>query len=183
MHRELTVTALTPAATAATLTPAEAKVTPLRNGGPVRDQQQRIMVLEYEISCLKQAMSDLMMEKLILKVALDARYEPAQQGSVLALTHEAARNLSQCARNAGVYVAPAIVGTQLRANYEELLNAPMPELDCGVHQRAREGAAARLNQAVSHRSVSWGPYTNAISALGAVGFLTEQQRLADDGLH
>jgi hypothetical protein len=127
MHRELTVTALTPAATTATLTPAETTVTLLRNGESVSEQQRRIMVLEYENSCLKQAMSDLMMEKLILKVALEARYEPAQQDSVLALTHDAARNLSECARNAGVYVAPAIVGTQLRANYEELVNAPMPD--------------------------------------------------------
>jgi hypothetical protein len=116
MRPELTVTALVPET--ATL---------LRNGEHPRDPNQRIKELEYENRHLKQAMSELMMEKLLLKVALEARYENAPEDTGLVPTYIAGRNASLSAQNASIYVAPGILGAHLRATYGEAMNAPLPD--------------------------------------------------------
>jgi hypothetical protein len=116
MRPELTVTALVPAT--ATL---------LRNGEHPRDPNQRIMELEYENRHLKQAMSELMMEKLLLKVALEARYQNAPEDTGLVPSYVAGRNASLSAQNASIYVAPGVLGTHLRATYGEIMGAPLPD--------------------------------------------------------
>ena len=105
MRSELTLTALPPTTTAMLVHDCE--LSP--------DQQRRIMLLEYENGCLKQAMSELMMEKLLLKLALEARYQsaaPYQPGPALITTDG---------------VEPGILGKQLRVAYEDLVNAPVPD--------------------------------------------------------
>ena len=112
---ELTVTALVPATAT------------LLRSGDAHDQYQRLMELEQENRYLKQAMSELMMEKTLLKVALEARYQSAPQEPNPASAYDTVRIASQRARSAGIYVAPGILGTHLRASYGEVMNAPLPD--------------------------------------------------------
>lgn len=122
----------------------------MRDGDYCRDQQ-RLVDLEHENSCLKRAMSELMIEKLLLQSALEARYSPAAQpsGSEDALIALASGQRapqrddqhlkidyadSQDHRNAGprgpresVLVAPQVLSKQLCAAYDALLSGPMPD--------------------------------------------------------
>jgi hypothetical protein len=97
------------------------------SGETLRSRDIRLQQLEYENACLKQAMHDLMMEKLLLKCALESRCQQAPEQIVDRLCNEAARDASQRAREASAFVKPGKIGSQLRSAFADIANEPVPD--------------------------------------------------------
>jgi hypothetical protein len=97
----------------------------LHSRGPHDDQGDLLTQLAYENACLKQAVQELMMEKLLLKVSCETKYKPGPSDLVEMLSHEAAGDALQRARDASAFVRPGVVGFHLRSVFGEVAKLPM----------------------------------------------------------
>jgi hypothetical protein len=109
-------------------------VAPLpRKEDPIHLERQRLAELELENSHLKQAISELAMEKLLLKVALETSYrananhEPELCKSVQSLNYDGLRTARQVAEQASAFAAPEVLGKHLCEGYGRVIEAPIPD--------------------------------------------------------